>query len=360
MTEERTVFKKEYKKQFFKGVIATVILLILAAVVFIFSLSISQYPIGFGEAYRILIDNITGNANPISYAERTKNQIVMEMNLPIAIGGLAVGAVLAVGGAVMQNIVKNPLADPYTTGISSGAYFGVTIYVVLGISVLPLTYGSTAQIINAFVFALIPASAIIIMSTFKKTSSTMMVLIGIGVMYMFSASSTMLKVIASPEALSEIYVWGVGSIGKITWDNIPLLIGATVVILVVMMFLSAKINILASDDKMSTALGVNPYRSRLLLLVIISITTAVAVCFTGTIGFVGLVAPHIARMLVGSNARYLIPCSAAVGAFMLLAADCIARNIGPAGLPVGVITALIGSPIFLYFLIRQKKSAWRP
>jgi ABC-type Fe3+-siderophore transport system permease subunit len=93
-------------------------------------------------------------------------------------------------------------------------------------------------------------------------------------------------------------------------------------------------------------------------LIIVSIATAVAVCFTGTIGFVGLVAPHIARIFVGSNMRYLIPCSAAVGGFMLIAADCIARNVGTTGLPVGVITALIGSPLFLYFLIKQKKSSW--
>lgn len=358
MIDERRDFKKEYKGQFRRSIIIICILVLITSVVFVYSLSISQYPISFSEAYRILLDNLRGAANPNNYTEWLKNTIVMDMNIPRAIAGVTVGMILGIGGAVMQSMVKNPLADPYTAGISSGAYFGVTVYLVLGISILPLTQGDAAMIANAFVFALIPAAAIIIMSSIRKTSPTMMVLIGIGVMYMFSASTTMLKVIASPESLAEIYTWGIGYIGKVVWDNVPILIAAATVILVSMMLMSGKINILASDDNLSTSLGVNPNRTRLILLVIISITTAAAVCFTGTIGFVGLVAPHIARMFVGSNSRYLIPCSAGVGAFMLLAADCVARNAGTTGLPVGVITALIGSPLFLYFLIRQKKNAW--
>ena len=358
MTDGREEFKKEYRKQFRNGVITTVVLIVLTAMIFIYSLSVSQYPIGFSEAYGILLNNITGNVNTDTYADWLKNQLVVNMYIPRAIGGITVGIILATCGAVMQNIIKNPLADPYTTGISSGAYFGVTVYLVLGVSVLPITHGDIAQIINAFVFALVPAAVIIVFSTFRKASPTMMVLIGIGVMYMFSASSTMLKVIASPETLSDIYIWGVGSIGKVTWENVPLLIAGAVAVVTFMMFMSKKINILASDDKQSTAMGVNPTRTRLLLLIVVSVTTAVAVCFTGTIGFVGLVAPHVARIFTGSNSKYLIPCAAGAGAFMLLAADCIARNVGTVGLPVGVITALIGSPIFLYFLIRQRKSAW--
>jgi len=293
-----------------------------------------------------------------SYAEWLKDFIVWDRNLPRAIGGVAVGAILGVGGAVMQSIVKNPLADPYTTGISSGAMLGVTVYLVLGISVIPFAGGDLAQIANAFVFALIPAAVIIFVSSFKKTSPVMMVLIGIGVMYIFTASTTLLKFTASSDTIAEIYIWGVGSIGKITWDNVPVILIAMVFLITVGMLLSKSINILTAGDKSAMSLGVNPTRMRLICLIAVSVATAVAVCFTGTIGFVGLVSPHIARMTVGSNIRYLIPCSAAVGGFMLIAADCIARNAGTTGLPVGVITALVGSPLFIYFLIRQKKSAW--
>lgn len=357
MVKVQDKFKKDYKKQSSRNIILTIFLILATAILFVYSLCISQYPINFSEAFDILIANLKGESNPSTFVERTKNNIVWTYNVPRAIAGVTVGAILAVGGAVMQSMVRNPLASPYTTGISSGAYFGVTIYVVLGISVLPLTHGGMEQIINAFVFALIPATAIFTISSIRKTSPTMMVLIGIGVMYLFSASSTMLKVIATPDALSEIYTWGVGFLGKVTWDNTPILVTASIFLIVCMMLMYKKINIIASDDKLSTTLGINPSNTRMILLIVISLATAVAVCFTGTIGFVGLVAPHIARIFVGSNARYLIPFSASAGSFMLLAADCIARNVGT-GVPVGVVTALIGSPLFLYFLIRQKKNVW--
>ena len=357
MPGETGEFADAYKKHFRRSVAVILLLISLIAAAAIISISISQYPIGFAEAYHILTDHLRG-AEPVTYAERLKDHIVWDMNMPRAIGGVAVGAILGIGGVIMQSIIKNPLADPYTTGISSGALFGVTLYVIFGFSVIPFTGGELAQIINAFLFALVPAAAIIFISSFRKMSPTMMVLIGIGVMYLFSASTTLLKFTANPDDLAEIYTWGVGSIGKITWDNIPLLTGAMALILLTSLALSKSINVLTAGDHTASSLGVSPARFRILCLVLVSVTTAAAVCFTGTIGFVGLVAPHIGRIFVGSNNRYLIPCAACIGAFMLLAADCIARNAGTTGLPVGVITALVGSPLFLYFLIRQKKSAW--
>ena len=357
MSEKNESLKYAYKKHLGKSILITAIIIALTVVTVIISISISQYPIGFFEAFHILVNHLNGEVGT-QYADWLKDQIIWDRNLPRAIGGVAVGATLGVGGAVMQSIIKNPLADPYTTGISSGAMFGVTVCIVLGISFVPFAGGDLAQIINAFVFSLIPAAVIIFVSTFKKMSPTMMVLIGIGVMYVFTASTTLLKFTASDETIDEIYRWGVGSIGKITWENLPLLLGAMIFIITVSMFLSKSINILSSKDESALSLGVNPSKMRLICLIVVSVSTAMAVCFTGTIGFVGLVSPHIARMTVGSNVRYLIPCSAAVGGFMLIAADCIARNAGTTGLPVGVITALIGSPLFLYFLIRQKKSAW--
>ena len=357
MAGDLEAFNQDYRRHFRKSVLFIAAIIVLIAVTVIISISISQYHIGFAEAYQIMVDHMNGKETR-SYAEWLKDFIVWDRNLPRAIGGVAVGAILGVGGAVMQSIVKNPLADPYTTGISSGAMLGVTVYLVLGISVIPFAGGDLAQIANAFVFALIPAAVIIFVSSFKKTSPVMMVLIGIGVMYIFTASTTLLKFTASSDTIAEIYIWGVGSIGKITWDNVPVILIAMVFLITVGMLLSKSINILTAGDKSAMSLGVNPTRMRLICLIAVSVATAVAVCFTGTIGFVGLVSPHIARMTVGSNIRYLIPCSAAVGGFMLIAADCIARNAGTTGLPVGVITALVGSPLFIYFLIRQKKSAW--
>ena len=158
--ESDSSLRVAYKRHFRKSVLLTAGMLILIFIVSIVSISISQYPMGFTETYHILMDHIRG-VQPITYVERLKDMIVWDMNLPRAIGGVAVGATLGVGGAIMQSIIRNPLADPYTTGISSGALFGVTLYVILGFSVFPFVGGDTGLIINAFIFALIPAAVIL-------------------------------------------------------------------------------------------------------------------------------------------------------------------------------------------------------
>lgn len=359
MFNDSDSLKYAYRKHFRKSVLVISAIIVLTAIIIIISLSIAQYPIGFTESYHIMFNHITNGApGRTPYDSWFKDYLVWNLNIPRAIGGVAVGVILGVGGAIMQSIIKNPLADPYTTGISSGALFGVTIYLVLGISVVPFAGSDLAQIMNAFIFALIPSAVIIFISSFKKTNPVMMVLIGIGVMYIFAASTTLLKFTSSSDTIADIYTWSIGSVGKITWGNLPIILGAMAFIIIMGMLFSKSLNVLSSGDNSALSLGVDPKKMRLISLIVVSIATAVAVCFTGTIGFVGLVAPHIARTTVGSNMRYLLPCSGAVGGLMLIAADCIARNAGSTGLPVGVITALIGSPLFLYFLIRQKKSAW--
>jgi ABC-type Fe3+-siderophore transport system permease subunit len=194
-------------------------------------------------------------------------------------------------------------------------------------------------------------------SSFKKMSPNMMILIGIGIMYMFNAFSTFIKFNADPDALQEIYEWSIGSVGSVVgWNAIPPLIIGTVIILAVGIYLANDINVLTSGDSMAKALGVKPVFTRIICFVAISISTGICVCFTGTIGFVGLVAPHIVRLFVGSDNKILIPASAILGAMMILFADILVRKI-PGGLPAGVITALIGAPIFMYILYMQRKKA---
>lgn len=268
------------------------------------------------------------------------------------------GAGLGVCGAVMQSTLKNPLADPYTTGISSGASLGATLAIISGLSLIPGTAGETATVINAFVFALIPAFVMIFFSVIKRNMSPeSTILIGVAVMYIFTAVTTLLKVSATEEKLAEAYVWSVGTLGKATLDNIPLMGIATIAGIAVFMLGSNMINTLAMDDKNVVALGENPKHVRLFFMFVVSMVTATLVSFTGTIGFVGLVAPHIVRLMIGSDNRYLIPASACFGAMFLLCADCLAKNLST-GLPVGVITALVGGPLFLIILLKMRKAAW--
>lgn len=321
-------------------------------------LSFGKYSIGFLESYGILIDHLKGIV-PTEGVERMKHYVVWDLRLPRALAGLAVGAGLGMCGAVMQSSLKNPLADPYTTGIASGASLGASVAIILGLCIIPGIYGESAVVVNAFAFALVPVLLIISMSRFKKNITPAgMILIGIAVMYIFSATTTLLKITASEESLAEVYIWSVGTLGKAGWGNVWYMIAAAVAGIVVFQSLARRLNVLVMCDSGAVALGVDPKRVRLASLGVVSLVTAVLVSFTGTIGFVGLVAPHMVRMFIGSDNRYLIPASAAFGALMLLASDCVARNIAAVELPVGTITALIGGPLFLYLIIRQTKSAW--
>jgi len=319
------------------------------------SISVISFHISLQEAWGVVIKHLQGV--PLdSYYDRIRDEIIFKGTLPRALGSLIIGAILGVSGAVMQYCVRNPLADPYTTGISSAALFGVTISLALGIMLIPGT-GNIGLIVNAFVFAMIPCAIMIAISVRRKTTPTMLILIGIGVMYLFTALTMVMKFNAEPEILEQIIAWSIGSTSKVNWDAIPYLLFSLAVLLTGIAFYSSRLDVMSSGENTAISLGADPKRTRLICMVIVSACTAIAVSFCGSIGFVGLIVPHISRLLVGSKSRALIPCSAAVGALILVIADVLSRSFG-AGLPVGAITAVIGSPVFLYFLIKMKTGGW--
>lgn len=293
-----------------------------------------------------------------SKVDATIDWVVFTQRLPRILTGLVAGMSLGVCGAAMQSMLKNPLADPYTTGISSGASFGATLAIVLGFTVGSFG-GSAGTIITAFIFALIPAAVIILVSSMKNTSAATMILAGIAVMYLFNACTTVIQLGASDASLSAVYRWSVGDLSDATWNSFYIITVFTVVGTAIIMALSKQLNILITGDRNATALGLNAHRLRILLMIIVSLMAASVVCFTGIIGFVGIVAPHIVRIFIGSDNRYLVPASAAFGGVLLMVADLVSRVIiAPTFLPVGVITAFIGCPMFLYLLIRQRRSMW--
>ena len=355
--DDNASFKEMYRRYILKKIAFVVVCVAASVACAGFELAAGSYGIGFKEALSIISDHLSGNL-PTDTWELVKHNIVWEDRLPRTIAAFAVGITLGVCGAAMQSSMRNPLADPYTTGISSGASLGATVSIILGWSVLPGLFGNSALVINAFVFSLIPATIIIVISMFKRNvSPTTMILIGIAVMYLFTAVTTFLKLTASEEELARIYMWNVGSIGSASWGNVGLMCLAAAIGLVSIQCMSRKLNLLAMSDPCAVSLGMDPKRVRLAGLVIVSFVTAVIVSFTGTIGFVGLVAPHVARMFLGSDNRYLVPASAAFGAVLMLVSDVVAKNIGT-GLPVGAITAVIGGPLFILLLMKQQRSAW--
>lgn len=351
----RSEHRKEYHKNTLKIVLITSALIIALAILSIYSLSINNFEVSFQEAWGAVKNRLSGYIprRETDYLGWMIDQVVIEVDAPRTIAAILVGTILAISGAVMQTVTRNPLAEPYTIGISSAALFGVSIALLYGVALLP---GQAGMGLNAFLFAMIPAMAIVSISSFKKLSPNMMILVGIGMMYMFSAMTTFMKFNASEEDLQEIYMWSLGTLTETNWGElVPMLAGALLV-LVGFMFLAKDLNVLMAGDKVCQSLGVNPVKTRIICFGMVSVSVAIAVCYTGTIGFVGLVAPHIARLFTGNNNRILIPVSAVIGALLIIVSDIIVRSL-PGGLPAGVITALIGAPMFLFFLFKQRRKS---
>jgi len=344
---------EKYRRICRKKVTFTLICIALLLVTLIISISVGFFRISFMDSLNVIIKCFNGEDVP-----RQLRMIVWEGRLPEALTAIVVGSALAVGGAVMQTMLRNPLAGPYTMGVSSGAAFGVSIAAILGLSVIPGATSNIAVIFNAFIFSLIPMGIILAVSRKGTMTPTKVILTGIAVMYLFSAITTVLMLSANDETLANVYAWRVGTLSRPDWSYLSLMSITTISGMMFLMANSRKYNVLMAGDECAKSLGVDPKRTTLVGMTVISLMTASVVCFTGTIGFIGLVGPHIARIFVGSDTKYLIPASAFFGALFLLCADCISRVVGSLGMPVGVVSALVGCPLFIIILIRMRSKEW--
>ena len=340
-----------YHRYVYRKWIFMFICIIATVIVMGVALTIGAYDIKFLESYVIVWQNIFGDVQ-----DTMKDYIIMDLRMPRIIAGVIAGSGLAIAGVVMQSILKNPLADPYTTGVSSGALFGATLAMTMGANMMG---GEYAIVINAFIFSLVPTLVIVTVSKMRMTSPTIMIMAGIAVMYIFNAMTTLIKLQADPNSLASIYQWQVGSLTMVDWSVIPLMAVIVATGIILMQFVSRKLNVLFTGDENAKAMGINVESLRIFCLVIVAIVSAVIVSFTGLIGFVGLVAPHVVRIFIGPDNRYLIPASAIFGALLLVAADLLGRVvIAPATLQVGVITAFLGGPLFLWLIMRRKSNVW--
>lgn len=346
---------EDYHKYIYRKWIFIIFCVVIVVVVMGIAVTVGPYDIGFLDSYSIiwnhLVSLITGEE--ISGLD---DHIVVQLRMPRVVVGIIAGAGLAVAGAVMQSTLLNPLADPYTTGVSSGASFGATLAMTMGITVAT---GAYAIVVNAFLFSLIPTAMILLVSKLKNSSPTTMIMAGIAVMYVFNAMTTVLMLWADPNQLEEVYNWQVGSLSRSSWEEIPIMLVVTFVGIIVVQFMSRKLNVLATGDDLSNALGVDANRMRIILLATISLVSAAIVSFTGLIGFVGLVTPHIVRLFIGADNRYLIPASAVAGAALLVCADLVGRVVlYPVVLQVGVVMAFVGGPMFLWLIMRRNSRVW--
>jgi iron complex transport system permease protein len=270
--------------------------------------------------------------------------------------GIFAGMGLAVAGSAMQGILKNPLASPFTLGIASAATFGASLAIILGAGFVS---GQYLIVGNAFVFTMLASLTVYGLAKYKGITPETMILAGIAIMYLFSAMTSFLQYVGESEEVHEVVFWMMGSLGRSSWDKVGIIALVTVVCTLALMYFSWDINALGAGDETAKSLGVNVEFVRVLCMMMASLITASVICFTGTIGFIGLVAPHITRMVVGGDHRFLLPASGLVGALILLAADTVARTIlAPVILPVGIMTAFLGVPFFIYLFLKRRMEYW--
>ncbi|MBN8890541.1 MAG: iron ABC transporter permease [Rhodospirillales bacterium] len=278
--------------------------------------------------------------------------IVLSLRLPIALMAVLVGAALGVSGAVMQTILANPLASSYTLGISAGAGFGAALAILVG-AALPLP-GAWAVPLAAFGFAGLACALVAGVGQVRGATSELLVLAGIACLFLFQALLSLLQFLASPEALQQIVFWLFGSLLRASLAKAGIVALVVACVLPVLLADAWRLTALQLGDERARALGVRVTRLRLRAFVTVSLLTGVAVAFVGTIGFVGLVAPHIARLLVGEDQRIMLPASAVFGALLLSAASVASKLIMPGTVfPIGIVTALLGVPFFAWLVLAR-------
>lgn len=290
-------------------------------------------------------------AEPLTETELT---VLTHLRLPRIVMAFLGGMGLAVSGLTMQAITGNSMASPFTTGLSNAAAMGAATVIVFEWNFMGSLQLST--VCGAFILAFACSALVYGISSAKGFGSTTIVLVGIALNYFFSALNSGMQYIANEEKLASIVNWTFGNLSTSTWEQIAFVAAALLLALPYLFSRAWHFNLLTTGDESATALGVNVGRLRLISGLMITLISASIISFTGVIGFVGLVAPHIARLLVGGDHRVLLPLTAPLGSALLVLADLAGRTVAsPVVIPVGIVVSFIGVPIFLYLILRSRK-----
>lgn len=308
------------------------------------------------SAFTVAWALLSGQDSLIGTVERV---VILDIRLPRTLLGMMIGASLAVAGATMQGLFRNPLADPGIVGVSAGAGLGAVTMIVLGGGVLaPIAalFGIYHVPFAAFLGGLTFTFALYRISTrHGATSVATMLLAGIALGAMAGAFTGLLVFWADDAQLRDLTFWGLGSIAGATWPKVLAVAPIIVPILLFAPFMARGLNAMTLGEATARHLGVNVQIFKRVAIVLVAAATGASVAVSGGIGFVGIVVPHLLRLLIGPDHRYLLPACALLGAIMLLFADAIARQIvAPAELPIGIVTATIGAPFFLWILLRRR------
>ncbi len=320
----------------------------------IFSAGLGYMAISSETILRIIAAKVGMGAELVAGIEPATGYIIWDVRLPRILLATLVGASLAVSGVVYQGVLLNPLADPYTLGVSSGAAFGASLALLLNIS-SPLLSQPISVPLFAFAGSVITLLFVLRLSSFNKQISTQsLILSGVIIGAILSAAISFLKYLAD-EQVALIIFWLMGSFTAATWQGVIILTGSLIVGITIILFYARDLNIISLGKKSADSLGVDTARVRIILLLAASFLAALSVSMSGVIGFIGLIIPHLIRYITGPDNRILLPASALCGALLLLCADTITRAILPVEIPVGVLTALVGGPFFCIIYRNKQK-----
>lgn len=332
--------------------ILLIFLFILLIVCLYLGINLGYAKIPAKDILDILLSYMHIKALP-SHIRLSTVDIIVLVRLPRLILSIIVGMALALSGATMQALLKNPLADPYVLGISSGASFGVSFAVVIGINKI---FGWSSIGIMAFVGAIATSFLVLFISNLgSRATSTKLILSGLAISTVASSFSSLLIYLSNNrDAARQVIFWLLGSVAGAKWNEI-IIVGPLVLLCTLFFITQYRIlNLMLLGDEVSLSLGVNLEKYRQLYIILISLVIGFVVYVSGVLGFVGLIIPHIARFLVGTDHKKLIPVVAILGAILVLIADIIARNIaGGIELPTGIILSVIGSPLFIYLIVKR-------
>lgn len=328
-------------------VLGCILMPILAILI---SLMIGRYPVTLKDIVLSIAESLHLVENQVPAEAYT---VVIHLRIPRSIAAAFVGAGLAASGVAYQGVFRNPLVNSGLLGVSNGAAFGAALAIVL-------FNGYISTNIFAFLFGMAAVGLSYWIARIYKTVPTIMLILGGTIVSsIFSALLTILKSVADTEnELPAIIFWTMGSVASTAyedfWALIPIVIG-----IILLLFYSYQINVISMGEKQAQTMGIHVKSSKKIIIIAATLSTAGAVCLSGVVGWVGLVIPHIGRMIIGNDNRKLIPVSLSIGAVFMILIDTISRSVSTSEIPLGVLTALVGAPFFIFLLKKTKGGGWR-
>ncbi|MBC3271159.1 iron ABC transporter permease [Pseudomonas sp. SWRI81] len=350
MTETVVLQGETYRRLVLRKrlILAGLVILLLCSVLLDLALGPASYSLG----------EVLGALFSPDSASPQVRVVMWDIRLPVALMAVAVGAALSLAGAQMQTILNNPLASPFTLGISAAASFGAALSLAFGVALFPLAAQFMVPL-NAFIMAMLSALLIHFLSMRRGVTAETIVLLGIALVFTFNALLALVQFFATEQAVAAVVFWTMGSLTKATWPKLGIICLVILITLPIFAKRAWALTALRLGDDKAASFGINVRSLRFQTLIMVSLLASFPVAFVGTIGFIGLVGPHIARMLIGEDQRFFLPASLLTGSLILSASSVVSKTLIPGAIfPIGVVTSLIGVPFFISLILGGKKNSW--